>query len=128
MSRESGEITRGLKKYLKVILDIENSKGIVRVKDISTKLGISMASVSSTLKKLKDMGYIDYEKYDFVRFNLKGKELADKFYYNFSVLYRFFVEVLKVDSDTAMRQADEICIDVLDEVINKMENYLISNL
>jgi len=128
MSRESGEITRGLKKYLKVILDIENSKGIVRVKDISTKLGISMASVSSTLKKLKDMGYIDYEKYDFVRFTLKGKELADKFYYNFSILYRFFVEVLKVDSDTAMRQADEICIDMLDEVINKMENYLMSNL
>jgi DtxR family Mn-dependent transcriptional regulator len=128
MSRESGEITRGLKKYLKVILDIENSKGIVRVKDISTKLGISMASVSSTLKKLKDMGYIDYEKYDFVRFTLKGKKLADKFYYNFSILYRFLVEVLKVDSDAAMRQADEICIDVLDEVINKMENYLMSNL
>ncbi len=127
MSRESGEITRGLKKYLKVILDIENSKGIVRVKDISTKLGISMASVSSALKKLRDMGYIDYEKYDFVRFTLKGKELADKFYYNFSVLYRFFVEVLKVDNDTALKQAEEICVDMLDNVINKMEDYLLNN-
>jgi DtxR family Mn-dependent transcriptional regulator len=128
MARKSGEITRILKKYLKVILDIENSKGIVRVKDISSQLGVSMASVSSMLKKLNEMGYINYEKYDFVRFTIKGKGLADKFYYNFNVIYKFLVNVLEVDKDTALKQSDEICIDVSDEVINKMENYMLRNL
>lgn len=118
------QLTRGLKKYLKVISDIEVEKGVVRVKEIADRLGVSMSSVSTSLKKLSNLGYIDYEKHFFVRFTFKGKALADKFHYNSTLLYRFFVDVLKVDEKTAKLQADEISVDVFDDVIQKLELYL----
>lgn len=129
MGRKKDEgITRGLKKYLKVISDIEAEKGIVRVKEIADRLGVSMSSVSTSLKKLSSMGYLDYEKHFFVKFTVKGKSLADKFHYNSKTIYMFLVDVLKVDEETAKLQADEICIDMFDKVIERMETYIKNNL
>ncbi|MFN4245144.1 MAG: metal-dependent transcriptional regulator [Brevinematia bacterium] len=129
MGRKSKDnLTRGLKKYLKVIFDIESEKGVVRVKDIADRLGISMSSVSTSLKKLSNMGYVDYEKHFFVKFTFKGKTLADKFHYNFTILSRFFIEVLKIDEATARKQSDDICVDVFDIVVQRIETYLKNSL
>ncbi|MEN2997821.1 MAG: metal-dependent transcriptional regulator [Brevinematia bacterium] len=128
MSRKKdGEISRGLKKYLKAISEIEAEKGIVRVSDIANKLNVSMSSVSSSLRKLSSMGYVNYEKHFFVRFTVKGKSLADRLHYNFTILYRFLVDILKVDEATARQQADEICTDTYDVVVQKIDHYLRSN-
>ncbi|MCX8029638.1 MAG: metal-dependent transcriptional regulator [Brevinematales bacterium] len=118
------ELTRSLKKYLKVISDIELERGIVRVKEIAKRMNVSMSSVSTSLKKLTNLGYIDYEKHFFVKFTFKGKALADKFHYNSTILYRFLIDVLKVDENTARIQADEICVDIIDDVMSKLEEYL----
>lgn len=126
--KKDDNLTRGLKKYLKVISDIELEKGIVRVKDIADRLNVSMSSVSTSLKKLSKMGYVDYEKHFFVKFTFKGKMIADKFHTNATILYRFFVNVLKIDEATAKLQADEICIDMLDIIIQRIENYLKNSL
>lgn len=126
--KKENSLTRGLKKYLKVISDIELEKGVVRVKDIASRLNVSMSSVSASLKKLAKMGYIDYEKHFFVKFTFKGKMIADKFHTNATILYRFFVNVLKIDEATAKLQADEICIDVFDVVVQRIESYLKNNL
>ncbi len=126
--KKKDDLTRGLKKYLKVISDIEAEKGVVRVKEIADRLGVSMSSVSTSLKKLSSMGFIDYEKHFFVKFTFKGKSLADKFHYNSKILYRFFVEVLKIDDVTAKKQSDEICIDVFDIIVQRIETYLKNSL
>ncbi|MGC8964195.1 MAG: metal-dependent transcriptional regulator [Brevinematia bacterium] len=119
-----GELTRTLKRYLKVIFDIESEKGIVRVKDISDRLSISMSSVSSSLKKLHELGYISYEKRAFVKFTVKGRVVADKLDYNSKVLFRFLVDVLKVDRDIAVKQSDIICVDIFDEVLRSIERFM----
>ncbi|MGB9622143.1 MAG: metal-dependent transcriptional regulator [Brevinematia bacterium] len=119
-----GELTRTLKRYLKVIFDIESEKGIVRVKDISDRLSISMSSVSSSLKKLHELGYISYEKRTFVKFTVKGRVVADKLDYNSKVLFRFLVDVLKVDRDIAVKQSDIICVDIFDEVLRSIERFM----
>ncbi|MGC8766085.1 MAG: metal-dependent transcriptional regulator [Brevinematia bacterium] len=119
-----GELTRTLKRYLKVIFDIESEKGIVRVKDISDRLSISMSSVSSSLRKLHELGYISYEKRTFVKFTVKGRVVADKLDYNSKVLFRFLVDVLKVDRDIAVKQSDIICVDIFDEVLRSIERFM----
>lgn len=121
---EGEELTRTLKRYLKVISDIESEKGVVRIRDISKKLGVSMSSVATSLKRLHKLGYVSYEKHSFVKFTVKGKMIADKLDYNSKVLYRFFVDVLKVDSEIAHKQVYAICVDVFDEVIQKIEGFL----
>lgn len=115
------KITKGLKKYLRIMSEIETENGRIRVKDIANRLGVSMPSVSASLKKLSRMGYIEYEKYLSVRLTPEGKAIADRLRHNEGVLYRFFVDVLKVDAKTAKTQANEVCDDILDPIIQKIE-------
>ncbi len=127
MNKEKG-LTRVLKKYLKVMSDIEDSKGFIRVKDISLKTGVSMSSISSAMKKLNKMEYIIYEKYDIIRFTFKGRALVDRINYSFNVIYRFLVDVLKMTPESALNQAQEFSLDADPEFISKLEKFLSSQI
>ncbi|MEA1939253.1 MAG: transcriptional regulator MntR, partial [Candidatus Caldatribacteriota bacterium] len=45
-------ITRNMEDYLEAILNLQNDKGYVRVKDIADRLEVKCPSVSEMIKKL----------------------------------------------------------------------------
>ncbi|MFH0927421.1 MAG: metal-dependent transcriptional regulator, partial [Candidatus Micrarchaeota archaeon] len=66
-----------IENYCKNILAIDKGDGAKSV-DIASSLGISKISVSITLHKLLDEGYIDMKRYGRVKLTEKGKGIAKK--------------------------------------------------
>ncbi|HMM06730.1 MAG TPA: metal-dependent transcriptional regulator [Clostridiales bacterium] len=97
-------ITPGEEDYLKVLLNLSGG-GEIRSSEVADALGITRASVSCMLKRLKDEGYIAKEKYGTVTLTEKGIEKAVEIKKRYGVLHAFFVEVLGVNADTAARDA-----------------------
>ena len=69
-------LTSALEDYIKVIFDLTQAAPVARVKDIAESVGVSLPSVTNAMKRLKDLGYVNYEKYGLIYLSEEGKKRA----------------------------------------------------
>src|SRR5215213_11287609 len=62
--------------YLERIHELIQEKGYARVVDIASSLDLKLASVTSMVQKLDQLGYVNYEKYRGLVLTEKGKAIA----------------------------------------------------
>jgi len=97
-------LSRRMEDYLEAILNISEKKGYARVKDISDALGVKPSSVVDMLKRLRDIGLVEYRKHDGIILTKKGKDIgrvvADK-----HAAIRKLLEILRVPPEIADEDA-----------------------
>ncbi|MFZ7103609.1 MAG: metal-dependent transcriptional regulator [Peptococcaceae bacterium] len=116
-------ITPGKENYLKVLLELSGGKE-VRSNDVAEALGITRASVSRMMKRLRDEGYIVKEKYGAVTLTEKGFEEAADVKRRYNLLKLLFVRILGVDTVTAAKDACRIEHIISPESISKIDEQL----
>lgn len=94
-------LTESLEDYLEVILALEKSNKVARVKDIAEKMGIQAGSVSGALKNLAERGLINYEPYSYITLTTEGHAIAREVTHRHGVIKDFLMRVLQVDPQTA---------------------------
>ncbi len=90
-------LTESVENYLEVILNLENTQKVARVKDIADKLSLQRGSVSGALKNLEEKGLINYEPYSFITLTPRGKNIAEEITHRHAVLKDFLLNVLKIE-------------------------------
>jgi len=125
----SKSITPGKENYLKALLDLSHGES-VRSVDIANNLGVSKASVSVMMGKLKDDGYILKEKDGAISLTDKGRKEAQTVKNRYNLLRQFLVMVLGVDPLTAGKDACLIehiispnSIEKINEKLNIFKQY-----
>ncbi|MFW6190620.1 MAG: metal-dependent transcriptional regulator [Candidatus Bipolaricaulota bacterium] len=113
--------------YLEAIYKILAHKNRARTNDIASRLGVKPSSVTEMLGKLREKGYINYEKYVGATLTDDGREVAK----NVSEIHenaRKFLELLQVPPNQADEDAckiehnlSEVSIDQLNKFINFVE-------
>ena len=121
-------ITSSLEEYLKTIYVLKNTKGQVRVTDISKKLNYSKPSVNRALKCLKDEGLILYETYGNIDITDEGIKLAASIMKRYDILNLFLVEILGVDEKVAQDEATKMKHSISEDTVQKLEKYIIKTL
>lgn len=97
------ELTPTMEDYLEAIYNLSQEKRVVRVKDISKKLGVKMPTVTNMLKTLSEKGMIDHEKYEYLELTGKGSDIGSEIDQRHQTLKNFLTDILQIDND----QADE---------------------
>lgn len=116
-------ITPSKENYLKVLLELSGSEE-ARSSDVAKALGITKASVSCMMKRLREEGYVAKEKYGAVTLTEKGLEEAANVKRRYNLLKSFFVRILNVDATTAAEDACRIEHIISPESINKIDEQL----
>ena len=116
-------ITPSKENYLKVLLELSGGEE-VRSSDVAEVLGVTKASVSCMMKRLRDEGYIAKEKYGAVALTEKGLQEAANVKKRYNSLKSFFIRVLGVDTLTASDDACRIEHIISPESINKIDELL----
>lgn len=98
-------LSASLEDYLKEIYVLAQTSGEVRVTDLAKCLGLTKPSVNRAINALGDRGLIDHAHYGRIRLTEAGRKIAKQIYENYRILFRFLTEVLKVDMETADREA-----------------------
>ncbi len=62
--------------YLKALLTLTHENGEVSLSELSNSLGVSTPTANSMVKKLRDKGFVRYEKYKPLTITPKGKKEA----------------------------------------------------
>lgn len=117
---ESGEM------YLETILILGLRKNLVRAVDVSEEMGISKASVSRALVKLKNAACIIVDDNGHIAFTEKGRAIAEKIYERHQVLTEILM-ALGVDCKTATADACKMEHDISDETFAAMKRHLKKN-
>jgi len=117
------KITPSKENYLKVLLQLSDS-GEIRSSDVAEALGITRASVSCMMKRLKEEGYITKENYGTVTLTEQGLKEALLVKRRYTVLKSFFVNVLGVDAATAAKDACFVEHIISPESIRKIDEHL----
>ena len=115
--KESGEM------YLETILVLGKEKQPVRAIDVAGRMGLTKASVSRALTRLKDEKCIEVDEAGHIGFTAEGLDIAEKIYERHRVLTDMLVR-LGVDRETAVADACKIEHDISDASFEAIKNYL----
>jgi DtxR family Mn-dependent transcriptional regulator len=105
MIQDSQAITKALEDYLETIYLIIRDSKVARVRDIARARDVKMASVTPAMKRLGELGLIDYSQREFIELTPEGERLARRTLARHDILRRFFGEFLQMSADSAEADA-----------------------
>lgn len=123
------KLTFTMENYLEAIYELSggDASSGVRVSDISERLGVTKASVNSAMSTLAEKGLVINERYKQVFLTPAGLELAKSTSKKHETIQKFFTDILKVDAETADRDACSIEHVISGDSVRAMEEYMEAN-
>ncbi len=118
-------LTHSRVHYLWAINELNEKKGHARATDVASLLGVSRSAVSIALVHLKSMKLVvENLPAHTLKLTLLGKKQLSNIDNNFLILLRFFKSFLKLDDETATKQACLIEHLLLEEVAKKINQMM----
>ncbi len=116
-------IHKSAEDYLEMILMIREQKGYVRSVDVAQALSVTKPSVSVAMKKLRENGYITFDKDNYILLSVPGEKIARHMYERHKVLSSLLIK-LGVNEEVAREDACKIEHDISDESFDAICRYL----
>lgn len=116
------KIQESAQDYLESILILSATKDHVRATDICNYFGYARATVSISLKQLKENGYVDIDDGKHISLTDKGLEIANQMYERHQFLTNLFIKV-GVSEEVAAKDACRIEHYVSEETFEKLKDY-----
>ena len=101
----SDSLTPALEDYLETIYLVLRENKVARVRDIVRARGVKAGSVTPALKRLDELGLIEYEAREYIGLTALGEQAARRIMARHHILADFFNQVLKMPADIANRDA-----------------------
>lgn len=120
MNAKNKELSENIEEYLEVIYKYGIKKEHVSTTTISKQLEIAPGSVTQMLKKLEDLGYIDYIPYKGAILTDNGTKIAQKITRKHRILERFLADILKIKEENVHIQACNMEHSLSDEAERAM--------
>lgn len=108
-------LTGSLEDYLETIFELVRDKKLARVKDIAKARGVKAGSVSPAMRRLADLGLIEYVEREYIDLTPAGEIEARRVFAKHQLLTRFFSQILKMSKASAEADACAIEHNLSDE-------------
>jgi len=113
-----------VEEYLECMYKLEEQQGVCRTKSMSTRLGISQASVTEMLGRLAKGGYILYSPRQGALLTKKGLKVGRKMTRRHRLLEVFLYDKLGVSKSRVHKEACRMEHSVSDETEEKLIAFL----
>ncbi len=118
------EISVSQENYLKAIYKLASREGVASNQAIASVLESTPASVTNMLRKLTEMGWIDYEAYRGATLTAAGNKRALELVRKHRLWEVFLVEKLQYDWDAVHPLAEELEHIGGEELVNRLDAFL----
>lgn len=119
------KIQQSAEDYFETIYILKKRNGSVRAIDIATELGFSKPTVSVTMKKFRENGFITVDNAGQIELTEDGRIIAEKTYDKHNVIAEALI-ALGVDRDTAFEDSCKIEHCLSDKSFSAIKSYLAS--
>ena len=118
------KISDNIEEYLEVLYRNGSNGEQVSTTTLSKELDIAPGSVTQMLKKLENLGYINYTPYKGATLSPEGMQIAQKITRKHRILEKFLTDVLKINEENVHDQACEMEHTLSDEAERALCNML----
>jgi DtxR family Mn-dependent transcriptional regulator len=118
------ELSNSREDYLEAIYQICEQKKVARVKNIASRLNVSIGSVTYAINALLDSGLIKHKKYGYIELTEKGREIGKKILEKHKLIKNFLINILKVDEKIAEEDACKIEHCISNQTYERIESFL----
>ncbi len=118
------ELSESLEDYLEVILQLQETNKVARATEIAEKMRVSLASVTASLRKLRERELINYAPYKFVTLTSKGQTIAREIFRKHKIIKDFLIRVLTIEAPKAELTACRIEHTMDRAAINKLVKFV----
>ncbi len=122
---EDKKLSRVLENYIEIIFSEEEQQGAARASTIADKAQVSRSTVTSALKNLKSLGYIEYSPYSLIHLTEEGKKIGRDLIHRHEIFKDFFENILQLSSDEADSVACELEHVVPLETTRRLGQFLV---
>ncbi|MBK5219328.1 MAG: metal-dependent transcriptional regulator [Thermoleophilia bacterium] len=99
--------TEAIEDYAKAIYAISHEReGLVLNGEVAQRLGVTPATATSMLKRLADLGLVDYRPYKGVNLTPAGERVALEVIRHHRLIEAYLAEALGMDSDRVHEEAE----------------------
>ena len=120
----NNKLTKSLETYLMTVDKLLENNSSIIVKDVATYLNYGGASVSTAIKKLKNLGFVNYEPYGNITLTEKGKDIVFLKKYRNETITKFLNKVLDIDIEQAKKNAKSIEYSMTEDVLVRFVNFM----
>ena len=117
------ELTTALEDYLETIFELIRDKPVARVRDIANARGVKAGSVTPAMRRLADLGYVEYSQREYIRLTPVGEREARRIYARHQLLTRFFAEVLALPKEEARENACAMEHSLSDQAMDRLVRF-----
>ncbi|MDD4844684.1 MAG: iron dependent repressor, metal binding and dimerization domain protein [Anaerotignum sp.] len=103
---EDVALTTAMEDYLEMIYRLYEKNGRSRVNDLSRMLNVKPSSVTKMVQQLKELGYVNSEKYGQINLTEQGSALGAYLLYRHDVVHHFLC--LLNQSKNELEQVEKI--------------------
>ncbi len=119
------KLTESIEDYIESIyLEYKKINGGVRITDLALKMNVSKASANDAVRKLKELGHVEHERYGQIFLTESGMTLGEEIYEKHRFLRHFLINVLEVSPSVAEEDACGIEHVISEETFAKMKLFL----
>lgn len=104
-SVHESSLSQAQEDYLKIILDLINSRRVARVKEIAQRKNVSMPTVTEAMRKMAQDGLVNYSAHEFIDLTSQGEQAAQLMTARHQFLRLFLEEILSIPSEVASTEA-----------------------
>lgn len=125
MNSQASELvlTPSLEDYLETIYQVLRDRRVVRVRDIALARDVKSSSVTPAMKRLADLGLIEYEQREYIDLTDAGEKAARRILSRHRILTRFFEQFLRVEPEIAQQDACAIEHHLSDESMDRLVRF-----
>jgi len=118
------EVTAVVEEYLEVIYRLQEKDGVARTGDIVKSLNVAFGTVTNTVERLENEGYVTHEPYKGVKLTEKGLKIASQVVRRHRLSERLLTDILHVEWDKVHDAACKLEHGITDEIIKPLEKAL----
>jgi DtxR family transcriptional regulator, Mn-dependent transcriptional regulator len=124
ISKRTPNVSHSIAHYLICIHQLMDQPGYARSIDIAKKLGRTRGTVSVVLKRMSEVGLIQYDENNFIKLTEQGHEISHRVMGSKLAVSKFLQEVLGVNQEVALMDACRIEHHLSRETIQALVDYL----
>jgi DtxR family manganese transport transcriptional regulator len=114
--------TETAEDYVEAVAEIAAETGSCRVVDLARRFGVSHVTVSRTIARLQEEGWVHTERYRPIKLTAQGKRLAKSSRERHEIVFNFLLAI-GVDPSTAAIDAEGIEHHVSPQTLRRLREF-----
>lgn len=116
--------TSRMEDYLEAIYELHMEEGVARISRIANMLDVTMPTVNSAVKSMKERGLVTHHSYGDVKLTDEGAKIAKETLHRHEVLTDFLHRILGLDEETSGTDACKIEHALSQETAKRMAEFV----